>query len=352
MKKLLIICLTALLPFKSFCQDQLIVNVHPGVELFTIVQILAEKYPDPNPSLYTQEAMAYFGKYKDHPAVKKVQTFDKSFTDLVELGWCMSDFPNIKIYEPADLNWYKHYGKENTLEYMRLCRDFFNDTRFWDFFQAHQARYTKWGNDLKANVDSGKLINKLESFYKYKTDLKWYICIDPLNSWGSHAIMTKKLNPQFSDMLVYNTGFFNSDGKKDVDPVFEFKNFENLVWHEGSHVYINGLLQKYKAEIDDLSYLFNKDDEGMKRNGIATWQYCMDENIVRSVVAALYKQYRTPRQFKRQFAREIGSDFIYVEDIEPLISDKYINSKKYKSFAEFFPEILSMLKKKYPHAAN
>lgn len=351
MKKLIWICLTVLLPLTGIGQDKLKITVHPGVELFTIIQILADKYPQPNPSAYAKEAMAYFGKYKDHPAVKKVASFDKTYTDLVELGWCMSDFPNIKIYEPAELSWYKYYGKENTLEYIRLCRDFFNDTHFWDFFQQHQQRYNKWGDELKAQVDSGKLVDKLQGFYKYQSDVKWYVCIDPLNSWGSHAIMTKTLNPPYADWVVYNTGFFKRDAPKDADPVFEFKNFENLVWHEGSHIYLNSLFTKYQKQIDDLSYLFNKEDEGMQRNNISNWTYCLNENMVRSIVGALYHKYRTDRQFKRQVARETASDFIYVADLEPFIYDNYLKSNKYKSFDEFFPEILKFLKKTYPAKA-
>lgn len=348
MKRSLIIFLIALLHSVGYCQDKLKVTVHPGVELFTIIQILADKYPQPNPSAYSKEVMEYFGKYKDHPAVKKVASFDKVYTDLVELGWCMSDFPNIKIYEPADINWYKLDGKENVLEYIKLCKDFFNDTHFWDFYQKHLPRYTKWGDDLKANVDSGKLIEKLQHFYKYDADVRWYICIDPLNSWGSHAIMTKTLNPQFSDWLVYNTGYFNREATDKTDPVFEFKNFDNLVWHEGSHVYINPLLKKYEKEIADLSYLFNGDDEGMKRNQISNWAYCFDENMVRSITAALYKKYRTERAYKRQVAREVASDFIYVDDLAPFIYENYLRTNKYKTFADFFPEIIKHLQAEYP----
>jgi hypothetical protein len=278
-------------------------------------------------------------------------SFDKVYPDLVELGWCMSDFPDIKMYQPDSLIWYKLYGKENILEYMRLCRDFFNDTCFWDFYQQHQKRYKKWGDDLKVNIDSGKLVDKLKDFYRYEKDVRWYICIDPLNSWGSHAIMTKTLNPQFSDWVVYNTGYFKDNASISTDPVFEFGNFENLVWHEGSHVYINDLLKKYEKEIAALSYLFNKDDEGMKRNNISNWAYCFDENMVRSVTASLYRKYRTERAYKRQVARETASDFIYVEDLAPFIYDNYVNSKKYNNFADFFPEILHFLKNKYPQKA-
>jgi len=351
MKKLSILFLLALLPVAGICQGELKVNVHPGIELFTIIQILGDKYPQPNPSAYSKEVMDYFGKYKDHPAVKKVMSFDKTYTDLVELGWCMSDFPNIKIYEPAELSWYKMYGKQNVLEYLKLCRDFFNDTQFWDFFQQHQVRYTKWGDDLKANVDSGKLIKKLQDFYRYDAAINWDICIDPLNSWGSHAIMTKTLNPQFSDWLVYNTGYFKEGGAKDADPVFEFRDFENLVWHEGSHVFISSLLKKYQKEIEELSYLYNKDDEGMKRNQISNWSYCFDESMVRSITAALYKKYRTERAYKRQVARQTASDFIYVDELAPFIYDNYISSPKYKNFADFFPEIIKYLQAKYPKKA-
>jgi len=349
MKKYLSVLLI-MFSFGGLAQDQqkLKVTVHPGIELFTIIQQLAGKYPPPNPSAYSEEVTAWFAKYKDHPAVKKVASFDKTYTDLVELGWCMSDFPNIHIYEPAELHWYQNYGKENVLEYIRLCRDFFNDTHFWDFYQQHRDRYDKWGNELKANIDSGKLIPKLQDFYKYDADVHWYVCVDPLNSWGSHAIMTKTLNPQFSDWVVYNTGYFSAKASVNTDPHFEFGNFENLVWHEGSHVYLASLFKQYSSQIDELAYLFNKDDEGMKRNNIGTWTYCINENMVRGITAALYKRYRTERQFKKQLAKETVNDFIYAEEICDLVYQQYLSTNQYKDFKAYFPVLLAELQKRHP----
>jgi len=77
MKKYLYLTLALLLPLLTLGQrnEQLNVNVHPGVELFTIIQQLAGKYPPANPSKYSEEVNAWFGKYKDHPAVKKSNIF-------------------------------------------------------------------------------------------------------------------------------------------------------------------------------------------------------------------------------------------------------------------------------------
>lgn len=349
MKKIISLSLLALWCFQVKAQNKLTVNVHPGVELFTIVQILGEQFPDPNPSSYSKEVMAYFGKYKEHPAVLKVKGFKKVYADLTELGWTMSDFPNIKIYEPtAELNWYKHYGKENTLEYIRLCRDFFKDTKFWDFYQAHVPQYQKWGEEIKKEVSKNGVMEQLQKFYGFNTDVQWYICIDPLNSWGSHAITTKNINPQFSHMVVYNTGYFNTKSTENDAPFFEYKGFDYLVWHEGSHVFLEPFFNKYKKEIDELAYLYNKDDEGMKRNGIGSWEYCLNENMVRSIVGYLYHQYRTEREFKRQVAKETANDFIYVEKLTPYLLANYGAGKKYQKFDLLFPAMLKMLKEKHP----
>ena len=73
--------------------------------------------------------------------------------------------------------------------------------------------------------------------------------------------------------------------------------------------------------------------------------------MVRSITAALYKKYRTERAYKRQVARQTASDFIYVDELAPFIYDNYINSAKYKNFADFFPEIIKYLQAKYPKKA-
>ena len=83
-------------------------------------------------------------------------------------------------------------------------------------------------------------------------------------------------------------------------------------------------MKQYKTEIDALAYLYNQNDAGMKQQNINNWGYCLNENIVRGIVIALFRQHKTPRDTKKQVAQEILNDFIYAEDIGNLISEKYL----------------------------
>lgn len=80
------------------------VTVHPGIELLTIVQLLAGKYPPPNKSGYAKATEAYFTPFANHPAVQQAQRLPKVYTDLTELGYCFSNFPHVRLRYPAQTN--------------------------------------------------------------------------------------------------------------------------------------------------------------------------------------------------------------------------------------------------------
>lgn len=332
--------------------SRLTATVHPGIELFTIVQLLAGKYPMPNKSAYAKEVETYFTPFANHPAVQQAKHMKQVYSDLPELGYCFDDFPAVRIHYPEQVNWYTLNGKDTIQTYMRLCKQFYEDTHFWDFYQKHRADYAAWAKPVQENVARQGLVTKLDSFYRTQTKAaNWTICLDPLNSWGAHAIMTKALNPRYADYVVYNVGFFDRESTDANVPAFDLgAQSVNMVWHEGSHIYANPLQKRYAADIAKLDYLFNKTDLGMKRNNINTWSHCFDENLVRGIVIALFRQYRSPKEARKQAAQEIVGDFQYAGDIADVISATYMNNTTYQDFDQFFPEILTYLARKYPTA--
>ncbi|MCX6218522.1 DUF4932 domain-containing protein [Spirosoma sp.] len=326
------------------------VTVHPGIELFTVVQLLAGQYKMPTPSAYAKAVETYFKPYANHPAVEQVKKMGRVYADLAELGYCFDAFPAIRIYYPDSLHWYKKYGKDTVQTYMRLCKQFAQETKFWDFYQQHQPDYKAWATPVQQELTQKGWVAKLDSFYRFDGHTNWTICLDPLNSWGAHAIMTKTINPRYADHVVYNVGFFDQNAKDTDAPTFIIGSEPvSMVWHEGSHSYTNELQKRYAADIAKLTYLLNKGDEGMKRNNINTWAHCFDENLVRGIVIALFRQYRSPKEARKQAAREIVGDFLYAEDIADVLTSNYIGNPAYVNFPQFFPQILTYLAQKYPN---
>lgn len=338
------------LPYGAKQNEALTIYVHPGTELMTIVQILAGKYSDQTASSYNEEMKAWFYPFREHPAVKYLAALDKQiYPDLIELGWCFDDFPNISLFVPENTSWYKNYGKDSVAQYLNLVKQFYTDSKFWEFYKSHESLYSKWGEAMKSKILSTGALEKLYSFYNTAKEGKWYIEIEPLNGWGAHAVThINDINPLYKDYVIYETGYFNDNATQKSEPSFSLneKAIQELLWHEGSHHMLKAVLSKYKNEISELSYLFNKDDEGMRRNNISNWTYCLEENVVRSVVACLIRKSSGERKYEKEVDIQDYMDFIYVKTLSPFIYTRYIQSE-YKSFDHFFPELLKLLKEKF-----
>ena len=330
--------------------NSLTVSVHPGCELMAVVQILAGKYPSPTPSAYAAEMKRYFEPFAGHAAVQYMKGFKRMFTDFIELGWCFDSFPQVRLTPTTKEGWFRLYGKDSVLHYLELVKQFYFDSQFWKFYQQHENQYSEWAKDVQQKIiDSGSL-NKLYGFYRLQKPVRLYIGIEPLNNWGAHAIPNvKQINPRYSNIVAYETGYFNDTATESGTPVFTMgtETIYDLLWHEGSHIMIEDLMQKYAPAIQALSYLYNGTDEGMKRNNISSWEYCLNENIVRSVVACLKRKYRGFRPYEKTISREDASDFIYVNDMAPFIWQEYTQSGKYADFGAFFPVLLNYLDKNH-----
>lgn len=335
-------------------QGQIEINVHPGQELLTMIQILAGKYRAPNPSSYAAAFEAHFRPFAEHAAVKQIQKFKgRVYTDVPELGWCISNFPAPELYLPEENSWYDLYGKDTVQTYLKLALDFAEESDFWSFYQSHQADYSKWAKATRRALDSLGYAEKLATFYRIGNagleSPHFYVALDPLNSWGAHAVPhVGELNPEFAVYKAYSLGFWNREGDENTTPSFNGTDFlSDLVWHEGSHIYLNKLLESHSTEIEAISHLYNGDERSMKRQSISSWAYCFEENLVRGIVIALSKQHRSNRKYREQAADELLSGFLYAEDIAWWLGEHYLSKENDQSLEALLPNMISWLGSKY-----
>ena len=327
------------IPFGAKKDGKLTVTVHPGVELLSIIQYLAG-HAGPRPSPYLTDVRQHFAPFRNHPAVLFLFNSDARFGyDLPELGWCFDNpLKPSGFIIPDSTYWLKSFSRPALTDYLTLCLDFARQSHFAAFYQQHQADYNRWSQAFTRQVDSLQVIQKLEAFYRHPTTSRWYICLDPLNAYGAHAIMTRTLAPAYSNYIVYQQGYWNRNTKPDIDPTFDVDMY-NLVWHEGSHIYINQLLNQYRTRIDSLSYLM-RESVVLHRQNIDDWQHFVDESVVRAISVAMYRKYLSPELAKQQLEREQKSGFVYTDQLAHFILDDYLNTSQYSSFENYFPVLL------------
>lgn len=335
---------------------QVDIRVHPGVELMVIIQWLGGKLKMPTDSAYKTDAWRTFEKYRNHPAVQKIASYKVVYPDLTELGWAFDGFPNPRITMPRLRNWEKYYTAAEVQDYLEKCLDFYRVSGFWKFYQRHEKDYAAWSAQIQKQLQEKETIQKLESFFRYRTAAvapHYVICMDPLNGWGAHAIMLKEMLPGYSNYVVYQLGFWEGDGNFPDTPVsFDANTVTSLFWHEGSHVYIQPLFQKNAAAIAQLSRLYNADDPALKQQNISSWEYCLNENMVRAITAALIHQTSGADAYEKECQRQIKGGFIYVKEIADLLQNEYMNQRdQYEDFTAFFPRILAKLDQLHPAPA-
>jgi len=116
----------------------------------------------------------------------------------------------------------------------------------------------------------------------------------------------------------------------------------DVAWHEGSHVYVRPIIERYRAELPKTERLFNK---GMLASqNITTWEYCLDENVVRAISAVLIREARGEKAFQQELDTQVKRrGFLYTRIIAELIVNEYLGATTYNTFDNFFPLILRKL---------
>jgi hypothetical protein len=323
-------------------QNNLTVEVNEGVSLLTTIQYLSGQLHNSTTSSYKTSVKKYFLQYRNHPAVKDLFLLDNIYPDLTELGFGFYNFPDIKMHPlPDTLSWYKYIPKPALEKYLERCMKFYKQTKFHSFHLSQMNNYIEWSGKFTNEIK--RPVSIFNSTFGTQDSLNWYICLEPLNDWGAHTY-TQKTNPFFNNYITYQQGYF---GDTDSAGKMVFKaNVYDIVWHEGTHAISDGILKRYRTEINELSVLM-KQDEALKKQNIKDWPHYFNELIARSVSLALFKKHLKQTSYEQVLKIETGRGFIHAKDIAEVIFNSFLAEGSKKKFEDVFPEIFEMLKIKY-----
>lgn len=321
----------------------LIIKVDPRIELLAVVQHFtswAEKNHTKFNIGYKYEIDNYFINYKNHSAVQKSQALTNAgfiYDAPVAFVLYHSTPPDFEQIVPYSDYLIKRAGGESNLkDFAEKLRSFANETNFMKFFESKRKFYNHLQNEIIRNIGDVNYIKILENYYGKKKH-SYNIIPAPLFHSGGYG--AKVLNDTDEDI-------YNITGPKNYSKGnLTFGDKDDILYillHEFSHSFINDITEKYSAQINNSKSLFEPIKEKMMLQGYSNWQSCVNEHLVRAVVARITLQLMGEFYKELIIKNEISNGFIYISKLDLLLSEYENNRNQYPNFESFYPRIIEL----------
>ncbi len=318
----------------TFCIDK-------KIELFNVVAYLAD-YPYLNglDYRYKNDIETYFAKYRKHPAIVNFENlFRKSFRSIDAPTFfmaCLDDELNYRA-EPQDVS-----NKMYADSLRNLLKKFRNECKFDEFYFDHKDFYNLLLATIQFNFQDYKEKERVENYFGSKQNSYTVI----LNLLGSGNFGPRIKNALGMDIYC----IIEPESNMGDIPVFSANRiFNNLICHEFSHSFVNPLVENQIETINKSSALFDTIKQSMKSQAYSDWETTVKEHIVRAVACRLAaKKYGEESSNLIEYRNEVGRRFIYVVPLVAKLREYEQNRERYKTFNDFFPELLSVFTKIKP----
>ena len=332
--------------------QSVIPQVNENVELMSILSRMAgfTEYHMDMAGRYIKDMDSYFKDNTDHPAVLYMKdlrnsngiSYDAVMSMAVHLknkdgvlSLIEEDTPNL------DDRW-KDVDKDKFLSYLN---NFYNDTKFNEFFKAHNDIYEKGIKSFQDNVTSSFNADWYSKFYGNEPQENYTIIIGFCNGGGNYGV-TRQLKGRKKDIFAVVGYFVNEE---DI-PMYNNRFLPTLI-HEFNHSFINHYLDenKYPAYVKELepaaADLFKSSQWSMSRQAYNNWKTMINESLVRAAVICymLDKAYK-PEEVRNELLEQMQRNFRWMPELVSLLRKYEKKQAKYSNFENFYPNVIDFFK--------
>lgn len=194
---------------------------------------------------YIKDMDSYFKDNANHPAVRYMKeireshgiAFDAVMSMAIHLDNQDGTLSLLKEATPSlDARW----KKVDTDEFLSRLNSFYRDTRFHEFFKAHQDLYEKGIEAYEDSVSSHFDTDWYPSFYGHEPQETYSVIIGFCNGGGNYGVnrQTEENKKEVFAIVGYSV---DKEGK----PMYGKAYLPTLI-HEFNHSFINHLLDEGK----------------------------------------------------------------------------------------------------------
>ncbi len=309
------------------------------IELTSIVARLAEyrEYVNDDLKSYAADADAYFGKYKNHPAVefaRKVRAENGIGYDAVPSLAVHLD-QNLKPkFAFSDSAPDKRWGKQSATEFARRLQGFYKDTNAESFFASHADLYKLAEERMQAIIDKVDFA-WYKKFYGEVPKGSFNLYVGLLNGGANYG--PKVVYPDGREELFAVIGAYKTDAEG--KPVFA-DNFLPTIIHEFNHSFINHLvLAREKQFAPSGEKIYGTVGDKMRRLAYGTWKTMIDESLVRAAVARYIFDHEGFEKASGELMNQRSIGFLWIRDLFVLLGTYENTRQTYRTFRAFLPVI-------------
>jgi hypothetical protein len=322
------------------------VVVDPRVELMIVIFHLAgnPEYCMGKVDSYTNDVEKHFGEFRTHPAVKLAQKMRDEHS--VSYDACMSMAVHLtdtekceeKIpFDPRPENLDARWSEDDAREFLAATRQFVKDTRFNEFITAHRSLYETTRSRMVECLDKNAHMEWFDEYFGSRPQVSFTVAVGLLNGPGNYGVRCRAADGK--EELYCILGAWKTDDKG--LPIFDRSVIETVV-HEFCHSYVNPLTSKYKTQIDKYAKLYDPIADRMRSQAYPVWETCTNEHVVRALTTRYCYLKMSKEAGDRELKYERQRGFFYVPALCKSLKNYEKNRDKYKTFAEFYPELIKV----------
>lgn len=243
--------------------------------------------------------------------------------------------------------------KEAVEKFVEQLREFYIERNLGKFFKDQNHFIEGAKNEVRKNIPAGYM-TKMEKYYGQKF-LAYRFYVNPFDVipysevfWHGNGPMFKSNKGQIANMI--SSAYVPLKKKNNIKDYKEYgfnhpetTNF--LITHEFGHSFVNQYLGKYENKINQSNNLMSEAFIGkMDGQGYSYWSSCVGEHIVRTGeirIALANGNLELAEKLRQQHIKE--NSFVLIPELEKKMELYENNRKKYQSFKDFIPELLTVL---------
>lgn len=324
----------------------LIVKCDPRVELLSIVFTLAgnNEYGRSASAAYKNDVLTYFGKFKDHEAVKLARenrnkwgvSYDAVMSMAVHIKNTIAveeKVPFASLPEKFDKRWKLDHAQK----FLAALRNFVIDTDFDNFIKSHSEFYKTTAQRLRDLIGKNAHIEWFDSFFGKRPSGLFILVPGYLTGGGNYGVGFK--DPKNGIDEMYSITSFPRVDENGI-PVFD-PSLVSTVIHEFCHSYVNPVVEKNLGKLKDAGekiypYVMKK----MMDQAYGQWSTMMIESVVRACVNRYLRKNGNENAVSADIKNNIGRGFLWIDDLTRLFNNYESNRKDFAGLEDFFPKII------------